>query len=319
MHTHDHSHAGRHHHHAHGHHAHGQNLGGILKASTIVTLLFVALALGAGYYAHSLALISEAWHNFSDALALLLSWLAVWLQSRPPNAVKTFGYHRAGVLAAFVNAVTLVGISIYIFYESYQRFLAPSPVSTPVMIGVAVAGLAMNGGISLALHKSSKGDVNIRSAYIHMIGDALGSAGILIGAILIRVTGMAAIDPLLSVGIAILILWTSWDIIQESLNILLEGSPRGIEPKHVIEALRGVPGVIDVHDMHIWTLGPQMLALSCHVKIADISVSASTEILRQLNHVMGEHFQIRHTTVQFEHEVCCDPCVVVAEVRTKAG
>lgn len=283
--------------------------------STIVTLLFVGLCLAAGYYARSLALISEAWHNFSDALALVLSWLAVWLRSRPPNAVKTFGYHRAGVLAAFVNAVSLVGISLYIFYESYQRFLQPSPVNAPVMIFVALIGLAMNGAIAASLYQSSKGDVNIRSACVHMIGDTLGSAGVLVGAILIRWTGIAAIDPVLSVLIAVLILWTSWDIIVESLNILLEGLPRGIMLDQVASEVRGIAGVIDVHDLHIWTLGPGMLAASCHVKIADIPPSASAEILKQVNHVMAEHFDIRHTTIQFEHEICCDPCVVLVERR----
>lgn len=286
-------------------------MGGILKISTIVTLLFTALCLGAGYYARSLALISEAWHNFSDALALLLSWLAVWLQARPATAVKTFGYHRAGVLAAFVNAVSLVGISLYIFYEAWQRFREPNAVNTPVMIGVAAIGLLMNGAIAAALYQSSKGDVNIRSACVHMIGDTLGSAGVLIGAVMIRMTGIAAIDPVLSVLIALLILWTSWDIIVESLNILLEGLPRGLMLDHVTAQMRGVAGVIDVHDLHIWTLGPGMLAASCHIRIADIPPSASAEILKQVNHVLAEHFEIRHTTIQFEHEICCDPCVVV--------
>jgi cobalt-zinc-cadmium efflux system protein len=303
------------HHHHHHRHA-GGHLGFILKVSTMVTLGFVGLALAAGYYARSLALISEAWHNFSDALALMLSWLAVWLQSRPANPVKTFGYHRAGVLTAFVNAVTLVGISLYIFYESYRRFQAPSVVNAPVMIGVAVVGLAMNGGISAALYRASKNDVNIRSAFVHMMGDALGSAGLLVGALLIRITGIAAIDPALSVLIGCLIVWTSWDVIQESLNILLEGLPRDMTLEHVIDEVRQVVGVIDVHDLHIWTLGPRMLAMSCHIRIADIPPSASNEILRRVNHVLAEHFEIRHTTIQFEHEVCCDPCVAVGKVHS---
>ena len=290
-------------------------MGTVLKISSIVTLLFVALALAAGYYARSLALISEGWHNFSDALSLILSWFAVWLQARPANRVKTFGYHRAGVLTAFVNAVTLVGISLYIFHEAYQRFRAPAAVNAPVMIGVAIVGLAMNGGISAALFRASKSDVNIRSAFVHMLGDALGSAGLLVGAVLIRLTGIAAIDPVLSILIGVLIIWTSWDIIQESLNILLEGLPRDMSLEQVIDEVRQVSGVIDVHDLHIWTLGPRMLALSCHIRIADIPPSASNEILRSVNHVLGEHFEIRHTTIQFEHETCTDPCVAVGDRR----
>lgn len=285
-------------------------MGGILKVSTIVTLLYVVLALAAGYYGRSLALISEAGHNFSDALALLLSWVAVWLQARPPDAVKTFGYHRSAVLAAFVNAVSLVGISLYIFHEAYLRLRNPAPVNAPLMMGVAAVGLAMNGGISAALFRASRGDINVRSAFVHMMGDALGSVGILAGALLIYYTRIPAIDPILSMLIGGLIIWTAWDIVQESLNILLEGLPRDITLERVVTEVRGIGGVLDVHDLHIWTLGPRMLALSCHILIADIPPSESGEILRQVNHVLGEHFDIRHTTIQFEHEVCIEPCGV---------
>jgi len=176
----------------------------------------------------------------------------------------------------------------------------------------------MNGCIAAALMRASRGDVNIRSSFVHMLGDAVGSAGVLLGALLIRATGLAAIDPLLSILIGGLIIWSSWDIIHESLNILLEGSPRDITLEHVLGEVRNVAGVIDVHDLHVWTLGPKMLALSCHIRIADIPPSASNEILRRVNHVLGEHFEIRHTTIQFEHEVCCDPCVVVAETRSQS-
>ena len=239
---------------------------------------------------------------------MVLSWLAVYLQSRPPDDVKTFGYHRAGVLAAFCNAVTLVAISFYIFYESYQRFLEPPTVHTNVMIGVAVVGLAMNSGIAFALFRSSKEDLNIRSSFVHMMGDALGSLGVLAGAILIQITGLQVIDPALSVLIGLLILWTSWDIIHEAFNILLEGLPRGMTLAQVTGAVKGVPGVLDVHDLHVWTLGPQMLALSCHIRIADIPPSESEQILKQVNCCLDQRFQIHHTTIQFEHELCAEPC-----------
>ncbi len=280
----------------------------MLKFSTIATLAYVVLCLGAGYFAHSLALVSEAWHNFSDALALVLSWLAVYLRSRPPDSVKTFGYHRAGVLAAFCNAVTLVVISFYIFYESYQRFLAPPKVQAEVMFAVAVAGLLMNSGIAIALFRSAKNDLNIRSSFIHMMGDAAGSVGVLAGALLIRFTGLQAVDPALSVGIGLLILWTSWDIIHEALNILLEGLPRGMTLAQVTGAVKEVPGVLDVHDLHVWTLGPQMLALSCHIRIADIPPSESEQILKQVNCRLSDGFHIHHTTIQFEHLLCAEPC-----------
>jgi cobalt-zinc-cadmium efflux system protein len=314
-------HSGHHHGHAH-HHAHdlsNARLGGILKISTIVTLLYVALALAAGYYGRSLALVSEGWHNFSDALSLLLSWLAVYLQSRPPDAVKTFGYHRSAVLAAFVNAVTLLGLSLYIFHEAYLRLLQPATVNAPVMFGVAFVGLAMNGGISAALYRASRDDINIRSSFIHMAGDALGSVGILLGAVAIHFTNIPAIDPVLSILIGGLIIWTAWDIVRESLNILLEGLPRDLTLEQVIGEVRGVAGVLDVHDLHIWTLGPRMLACSCHIRIADIPPSESGEILRRVNHVLGEHFEIRHTTIQFEHEVCIEPCGMTEKTKATAA
>lgn len=294
--------------HDHIHHRH--DLGWILKVSTILTLLFVAVAMVAGYYAHSLALISDAWHNFSDALALLLSWFAVYVQARPPDPVKTFGYHRAGVLAAFVNALTLVGISLYIFYESYRRLMAPLEVHSGVMMIVAAIGLALNAGISATLLKSARHDVNIRSAFVHLVGDALGSVGVLVGAALIRLTGIQAIDPVLSILIGGLILWTSWDIIKESLNILLEGLPRGMSLEQVIATMRETSGVVDVHDVHVWTLGARMHALSCHIRIADIPPSESEQILRSVTRRLDEQFHISHTTIQFEHEVCSERCSV---------
>lgn len=302
-------HGGHDHAHAHGH-AHGHDLGSILKVSTVATLAFVVVALVGGWYAHSLALISDAGHNFSDALALILSWFAVYVQSRPPDAVKTFGYHRAGVLAAIINAVTLVGISLFIFYESYQRLLDPQPVNASVMLVVAAAGLVLNAGISIALFRSAKDDLNIRSSFIHMLGDALGSVAVLGGALAIRWTGVAAIDPILSIVIGLLILWSSWDIIQEALNVLLEGLPRGMTLPQVADAVKEVRGVIDVHDLHVWTLGPHMLALSCHVCIADIPVSESSLILKDLNLLLEQRFHIGHTTIQFEHAPCVEPCAV---------
>ncbi len=296
--------------HDHAHHTHASDLGRILKVSTILTLVFVAVALAAGWYAHSLALISDAWHNFSDALALLLSWFAVYIQSRPPNPVKTFGYHRAGVLAAVVNAVTLVGIALYIFYESYERLKRPQTVDSTIMMAVSLIGLGLNTGIAAALFRSAKGDLNIRSAFIHLVGDALGSVAVMIGAVAIRFTGVSAIDPILSILIGVLILWTSWDIIKEALNVLLEGLPRGMTLPQVADAVRGVRGVIDVHDLHVWTLGPRMLALSCHLCVADIPLSESREILNRVNQLLEDRFHIGHTTIQLEHAPCVEPCAV---------
>ncbi len=258
----------------------------------------------AGIEAGSLALLSDAGHNFTDALALLLAWFGYRLESKPADEVKTYGYHRAGVLAAFVNALALVVLAVFILRESYHRLLAPQSVNELTMFVVAGLGLVLNAAIMWSLRRGQRHDLNIRSAYLHMLGDALGSIGILAGAIVIHYTGWQRVDPLLSILIAILIVWTAWDVIKESLNILLEGLPRGMQLGGVLASMRQVEGVLDVHDLHIWSLGSSTHALSCHVRIEDVPPSESEAILRRLNKMLCERFQIDHTTVQFEHAEC---------------
>lgn len=272
--------------------------------SFLATSLFVALELVAGIRAHSLALISDAGHNATDALALGLAWCAIFIQGRPADESRTFGYHRAGVLAAFVNALTLVALSAWIFYESWVRFRNPGPVADGIMLWVAIGAVILNGGVMLVLGAGVH-DINIRAAYIHMLGDLVGAVGIIIGALLIRFTGWVAIDPLLSVLISVLIVWTAWGIVRDSLNILLEGLPKGLELRRVTESIRAVEGVLDVHDLHIWSLGSSDHALSCHVLIEDMPPSRSQAILLAVNQVLGRQFHIHHTTMQFEH-VCCE-------------
>ena len=289
--------------HSHAHN-HGESTGSVLRWSLLATSAFVLLEIVAGVRAHSLALISDAGHNFTDALALALAWFGFYLQSKPANETKTFGYHRAGVLSAFSNALALVALSAWILYESVLRLSRPEAVNAMVMVVVACLGLLMNGGIMLALRRASRGDVNIRGAFVHMLGDALGSIAIIAGALAIRFTGWRQVDPILSILIALLIVWTAWDIIRESLNILLEGLPRGIRLADVANAMKRTAGVLDVHDLHIWSLGSSAHALSCHVLIEDVPPSASDVILRRLNGVLEEKFRIAHTTVQFEHVSC---------------
>ena len=285
-------------------HEHPTGTGSVLRWSLVATLLFVVVEIVAGLRAHSLALLSDAGHNFTDGLALLLAWFGFYLQSKPADEIKTFGYHRAGVLAAFVNALTLVALSVWILYESIARLRQPESVQETVMMAVAALGLLLNGGIMLALRQASHNDLNVRSAFVHMLGDALGSVAIIAGACVIRYTGWARVDPLLSIVIAVLIVWTAWDIIRESLNILLEGLPRGLKLKDVTASMRAVEGVLDVHDLHIWSLGSSTRAASCHVLIADVPPSASDVILRRIKGVLADQFHIFHTTVQFEHVGC---------------
>jgi cobalt-zinc-cadmium efflux system protein len=291
------------------HHHHGT--GKVLQWSFVATLAFVALETFAGLRSGSLALISDAGHNFTDALALGLAFVAHYLQAKPADHVKTYGYHRAGVLAAFVNALTLVLIAFFIFWEAWQRLMHPVPIESGVMLGVAAIALAMNGAIMLGLHRD-KNDINIRATFIHMMGDALSSIAIIGGALLIRWTGWLQIDPVLSILIGAMIIWTAWDIIKESLNVLLEGLPAGIELAKVTDAMQKVEGVLDVHDLHIWSLGSAAHALSCHVLIEDMPPSTSDSILKRINDVLCQ-FHIHHTTVQFEHTRCVlsdMPCTI---------
>jgi len=275
----------------------------LLRIALLLTLGYIAVTVIAGIKAHSLALLSEAGHNVSDFLALLLSWVAVYLAARPPTSTKTFGYHRAGVLAAFVNAASLVIVAIYIFVEAAHRLLHPVAVQPRIMIVVAAAGVVMNGVIAIMLHGSSH-DVNVRSAFIHMLGDTLSTASVIIGGWAILLTGQGWIDPALSFAIAALILWSSFGIIRETLNILLEGTPKGVSMERLAAAMKQVEGVRDVHDLHVWSIGSEMHALSCHIAIADIPPSASDAILREVKDRLAEGFRIHHTTIQFEHEKC---------------
>ena len=289
---------------AHTHpHPHAPLSARALRYSLAATFAYVLLTLFAGIRAHSLALLSEAGHNVTDLLALLLSWVAVFIQTRPPSATKTFGYHRAGVLAAFVNALTLVVIAFYIFYEAFLRMRNPVPVHPGIMIWVAVIGVVMNGMIAWVLFRAAH-DVNIRSAFIHQLGDTLSTAAVIVGGWVILWTGRTWVDPALSVGIACLILWSSFGIIRETLNILLEGAPQGLSAERITDSLAGVVGVRDVHDVHVWSIGSDTHALSCHVRIDDMTLSESEIILRQVKDILNAEYHIMHTTIQFENADC---------------
>ncbi len=283
----------------------------VLRFSMAATLAYVAATFVAGLRAHSLALLSESGHNLSDFLALLLSFAAVRFQSRPPDSFKTFGYQRAGVLAAFVNASTLIAISLWIGAEAVHRLNSPVTVQPRLMIFVAAAGVVMNGVLAALLWGVAR-DVNIRSAFLHMAGDTLSTAAVIAGGAGILLTGWNWIDPVLSLLIAALILWTSLGIVGETLNVLLEAAPRGLSLSEIRTGMEAVEGVADVHDLHVWSLGSNSRALACHVTIADIPPSESACILARLNQLLSEQFHIGHTTIQFEHAGCrqLSGCVV---------
>src|ERR1022692_4182609 len=237
------------------------------------------------------------------AYIVLLVLVAVYLQSRPASATKTYGYHRAGVLAALVNAGSLVAVAFFIFYEAFRRLQHPAHVKPGLMMWVAAAGVVMNGVIALLLYRSG-GDVNIRSALLHEVGDTLSTAAVIAGGWAILVTNNYWIDSALSFGIGVLILWSGFGIVRETPNILLEGTPRGVKLESVETAIRSIDGVNDVHDLHCWSIGSETPALSCHIAIADIPPSVSERILRDVKDRLHHDFRIVHTTIQFEHVEC---------------
>ena len=275
----------------------------VLMVSLAATFCYVIATFYFGLRAHSLALISEAGHNGSDLLAILLSFAAVYFQGRPATDQKTFGYQRAGVLAAFVNALTLIVLAAWIAISAIHRLYTPVTVHANIMMVVAAAGVLMNGAIAGLLWKFS-GDVNIRSVFLHMLGDTLSTAAVIAGGAGILFTGIMWIDPVLSLLIAGMIVWSSVTIVRETLNILLEGTPRAVSLGDIRSTLSAVPGVLDVHDLHVWSLGSASHALASHVLIPEMPLSECTSILDAINCALRDRFHITHTTIQFEIRGC---------------
>ncbi len=287
-----------------------------LLVSSIITFVFVLVELGIGIASNSLALMGDAFHNFTDTLALLLALFAVRLARRPATSLKSYGYQRAGVLAAFLNAGTLIAFTVFIFVEAIQRFRTPEAVNAESMLIVAAIAVVLNAFIALWLRGERRGDLNIQSAVLHMIGDATSSVGIIVAAVLIRETRLTFWDPAVSILIGLMILWSSWGVLREALNLLLEGTPSGIDPDSVTRSLAAVDGVRGVHHLHIWALGPSRPALSCHLMVGDIPVKTTGRLLDRVNELLGREYGIEHTTIQFEFASCDidDPyCVPYSE------
>lgn len=290
----------------HGHqHDHGGSLTGRrLLLSIFITLAFVVGEAIAGYFAHSLALLSDAGHNFSDALALVFSWYGIWIAQKPSSAKRTFGFHRVGILAALVNSVSLVLLALFIFWQAALRLRNPEPVKSMPMIVVALVAILLNLLISLWLRSSAKNDLNVRSAYMHMLGDAVSGVGVVVAGIVMATTGASIADPVVSILIGVLVLWSSWGILKASVNVLLEAIPEGLNMESVEQAICGVAGVEAVHDLHVWTVGSGIIACSCHIKVAEQSVRSGQNVLRAVAEELETNFRIAHTTIQVEAEGC---------------
>jgi len=236
----------------------------------------------------------------------VLALVAVRFERKPPTATKSYGYHRAGVLVAFINAGTLAAVTMFIFWEAAQRLRKPQAVDNRTMLVVAVIALLLNGALTLSLRREGRDDLNIRSAVLHLFGDAVSSAGIIIAALLIGTTGKAFWDPAVSILIGVMILRSSFDILRETVNLLLEGTPSGVDPEEVTRSLATMDGILGVHHLHIWALAPSRSALSCHVIVGDVPLKNTSELLARVNALLEHEYGIEHTTIQFEFAVCPD-------------
>jgi cobalt-zinc-cadmium efflux system protein len=286
-------------------HDHGTSLTGRrLLLSVLITIVFVVVEAATGYVSNSLALMSDAGHNFADALALILSWYGLWIASRPSSAKHSYGYHRVGILTALLNAVTLVVIALLVFWEAITRLRHPEPVQSTPMIVVALIAILLNTVISLWLRKAAKHDLNVRSAYMHMLGDAISAAGVVVAGVVVAFTGASIADPVVSILIGLLILWSSWGILKESVNVLLEGIPEGMDMWSVEQTINDVHGVLAVHDLHVWTVGSGMICCSCHITVEEQSVRSGENVLRAVTKELEHEFGITHTTIQVEVGGC---------------
>jgi cobalt-zinc-cadmium efflux system protein len=289
--------------HSHSKHNHTYGLArNSLRLAFFLTLIILIAEVIGGWLANSLALLSDAGHVVTDIFALGLAWFAIVQAERPPNARKTFGYHRVGILAAMVNAVTLIVIAFAIFLEAFQRFQHPEKVQPLIMFLAAGIGIVINLIIGFGLFKEAN-NLNVRAAMLHVFGDVGASAGVMVAGVIILFTGWTFVDPLLSVGIAVLIAIGAWRILHETTDILLESVPKGVSMPGLVEDMKSVKGIQDVHDLHVWSITSNMYALSCHALISDLPPSDSSAILHSLNTMLSEKYHIGHVTIQFE----CDP------------
>jgi len=283
-----------------------------LALSLGLTAAFVIVEIIAGIFGNSLALLTDAAHNFTDVIALGLSWYAVKLATQPAHAGKTFGYHRVGILVALVNSTTLILIALGIFYEAWKRFLSPPQVDSAILIGVGALAFFINLGTAWLVKSGSEHDLNLRSTFLHLMGDVMSTLGAVIAGVIIAFTNWNWLDPFISVLIGAFILWNAWSILRQSIHILLESAPESIDMDSMVSALLKVDGVRGVHDLHVWSINEELRALSAHIVIDDVHISAGTSIQQNLNEILTHQYNIQHATLQLEcvdcphNLLCCD-------------
>ena len=277
-----------------------------LALSLFLTFAFVIFEAAAGIFGNSLALLTDAGHNLTDVIALGLSWFAIHLTAQPANARKTYGYHRAGILAAVINSTTLIIIALGVFYEAYQRFITPSEVNSKILIGVGLVAVIINLVTALLVRRGSEKDLNLRSAFVHLMGDVLSTIGAVIAGVIIYFTKANWLDPLVSVLIGFLILYNAWGILRDAMDILLESTPRDVDITTMVDDLVKVDGVLGVHDLHVWSLTQNLRTMSAHILTENIPISAGADIQRKVNEILYHRYNVGHATLQLEC-VGCDP------------
>lgn len=271
-----------------------------LALSLVLTLAFVFIEAVAGIFANSLALLTDAVHNFTDLIALGLSWYAIRLTAQPASGRKTYGYHRAGILVALINSTTLVLISIGIFYEAYRRFMNPPEVESGILVVVGLIAVVVNLVTALLVKKGSEHDLNIRSAFVHLMGDVISTVGAVIAGVIIYFTNANWLDPFVSVLIGFLILYNAWGILRDAMDILLEATPRDVDIKTMVKDIIQIEGVLGVHDLHVWSLTQNLRTMSAHILTDDLPISEGVNIQRQINEIVFHRYNIAHATLQLE-------------------
>jgi len=292
--------------HAHSRHSSANDNQRRLLVALAITALMTLVELAGGILSNSLALLGDAGHMFTDTLALGLSVVALSLAKRPASQTRTYGFHRAEVLAALANGTILLLICGFIFYEAYQRFVEPPEVRGGLMLVVAAVGLLANLIGVLILRSASRDNLNVKGAFLHMWGDTVSSAGVIVAAVIILVADWTIVDPIVSIFVGLLILRGAVGLVLESNDILLEAVPKHLDVARVSSAIKEIEGVRDVHDVHLWTITSGIYALSCHLLIEDRMVSASGHIVEEVNEVLNQRFGIGHSTLQLECEECAD-------------
>ncbi|MEJ5186660.1 MAG: cation diffusion facilitator family transporter [Candidatus Geothermincolales bacterium] len=280
----------------------GQSLRRIAVGLAVNTA-FTVFELAAGFFARSMGLVGDAGHNFADSLALALALAAAYASTRPKTEKRTFGYHRLGILAAFVNSLVVIGISLLLFMGAAGRLRQPPEVKSLVVIAVSGAGFLVNGAVALFLRRGGD-DLNLKGAFLHLFADALVSLSVMAGGVVMALTGWWLVDPLLTMGLACLILLTAFQVMRESVHVLMESVPVGLDYRRVLDDLSGLPGVKDVHDLHIWEIGSRMFSLSAHLVVEDAPLSAYRTRVEEAKNMLRDKYRVVHATLELESEPC---------------